>query len=214
MAEFSKEQESAIEEKIKLFSPILEDGISKEEYLRRVKGIESKIARKRLDWFYKNKHKPELDFLEDPWLDDMSKALALLYHSYMDVPFNEVSWPRHTPDDAILDDVFYPLTSRNFCPYLEAFRRMNISPEESVRLCKFALEKPCQALINMVNPDITFLRDYSHIRPVANDYCSEILIKKDFRRNVKKEWDFDIVGACVDIKEPVEIKREVQLYLF
>ena len=88
MAEFSEEQESAIEEKIRLFSPIQEKGISRKEYWRRVKDIETKITDKRLDWYYKNQHR--LDFLRDSGINDIAKALALMYEYYMGVSFNEV----------------------------------------------------------------------------------------------------------------------------
>jgi hypothetical protein len=76
-----------------------------------------------------------------------------------------------------LDDqghAFINIETKTFCPYLQAFRRLGFDAEKSAYLCEHTLERPCQVLVDKVNPRIKFSRNYHHVRPIT-DYCFEIL---------------------------------------
>jgi len=170
MARFSREQEASIERKVRLFSTILEKGLSKEELERRLELIEQIIIEKRLKWYEKNKR--QLAYLRKRGISDLQRAVGLLYAYHMKVfegitvvPFLDIEQGIFSVD----------IQARNFCPYLEAFKRMRIKPEDSVRLCQQVLERPCQVIVGKVNPNIRFFRDYGHVRPLA-DYCDETMI--------------------------------------
>jgi hypothetical protein len=174
MQKFSRIKEKAIESKIKLFSPIFEKGLTFEEQRNRIKSVEKTITAKRMEWFDENKDK--LDFylkLKDA--TDLQKALALLF-GYMHVNPKDISViPIYIEEQALFTVNIY---SRNFCPYLDAFKRMDINPVSSAKLCELALESPCQALIDKVNPNIRFHRNYRSVRPIS-ECCSEGLVIRD-----------------------------------
>lgn len=175
MKKFSKEQEKSIEEKIELYSSLLEKDLPHEELMRRVKEIENKIIEKRLKWY--EEYKNELDYLKIEELRDIQKAFILLYGHQMEIPRKDVgTFPMYDGDQGYF--IVY-IQSRNFCPYLEAFKRMNIRPKDSVKLCELTLEKPCQILVDKVNPKIKFFRSYPNIRPIK-DFCDERLFMVDY----------------------------------
>ena len=174
MGDFTPEQESAIDEKIELFSPLIEKEISQEEVMKRVKEIEAKITAKRLEWF--EEHKDEFDYLKRDDLTDAQKAFALLFGSYMGIKREDIAvFATYDGSQALLN---IQIQSKNFCPYLEAFKRMGIIPRDSVKICELALEEPCRVLVKQVNPDLNFYRKYERIRPCA-DYCLEGIITWD-----------------------------------
>lgn len=191
MVHFSAEQEASIERKVKLFSPILEKGLSQEEWMRRVGEIGETITRKRLEWYEKNKD--QLDSLMAKEVTDVQKAVVLLFGYQMDIRDGLTIVPFLDMDMAVFS---VDILSRNFCPYLEAFKRMGIKSEDSVRLCELALERPCQALIERLNPNIRFFRDYSHIRPIADYCCEHMIIRAPLDSGWKKLLNEYVKEVC------------------
>lgn len=61
--------------------------------------------------------------------------------------------------------------SRNWCPTLEACRILGL---ETARVCRLYNESSMDALIKMVDPRLTFSRNYQRMRP-GHDYCEEII---------------------------------------
>lgn len=61
--------------------------------------------------------------------------------------------------------------SRNWCPTLEACRILGL---ETARVCRLSNETSTDALIKMVDPRLTFTRNYERMRP-GHDYCEEII---------------------------------------
>ena len=175
MKRFSSEQEEVICEKMELFSTLTEPGISPAEYYRRAKIIEAKIVNKRLGW-YKQNH-TQLKYLDNPNICDLQKAVGLVYGMYMGVYEGISIIPLE--DEQGISAVH--IVSGNFCPYLEAFKRLNINPKKSAELCKIVLEKPCQALIDRVDSHIKFYRNYDFIRPV-HFVCLETVVQTNFFR--------------------------------
>ena len=196
MGNFTIEQRRAIEEKIELFWPAFRYRFYPDEFRMKLSEIEAQITAKRLDWFKENNDK--LEYLKSDKLMHIDKAFYLLYGEYMRIPFKELEI--HGIEKVfqkIIDQdqgfILIDVHSRNFCPYLEAFKRLGLKPSESVDLCRAVLEKPCQELVKKVDPRIRFLRIYENgvedngnvkcgIRPL-NDYCSERLVI----------WDGDLI---------------------
>lgn len=64
--------------------------------------------------------------------------------------------------------------SQNFCPTLEACRRLGL---DTRFVCKRLNEQATDALIKLVDPRLTFSRNYEQLRPYA-PYCEEMLTLK------------------------------------
>jgi hypothetical protein len=170
MESFSPEQQEVIDQKIQLLLPLFEAGLGEEEFFLRAKSIESRLIQKRVLWFEENKK--DLDYLSRTDLCDLQKAVGMLYGSYMKI-FDGV---RVIPLDDDMSDYPYAahIISSNFCPYLEAMKQLKVEPEKSVWVCENVLEKPCEALVQKINPSIKFYRIYERIRPIA-EVCLERL---------------------------------------
>jgi hypothetical protein len=185
MGEFTKEQEESIEQKIELFRPLLAKKLSEDEFLIVAKQIEDKIIKKRLEWYEKNKNSIYLrGHFETETKSDIDKAFRLLIYEYMKINYGSSGYKDYIPayrgqghsglpmsyyENGVLVGKF---RSEGFCPYSEAFKIYKLKPEESAKLCKIVLEKPCQELVEKVNPKLIFFRDYSQVRPIT-DYCLE-----------------------------------------
>jgi hypothetical protein len=158
MPDFTPEQEAAIQSKIELFKPFVEPGLSIEEKVKRAKEIERAITEKRTAWYEANRH--QLPYETDPSLDKLTKALHLLFGSYMHA--DNVSYQSWVDDTQPIFTMW--VESKGFCPYLEAFKRLGINARDSAWLCQNVLERPCQSLVERLDPRIRFSRDYRHIR--------------------------------------------------
>jgi len=161
---FSTDQKEAIEKKVVLLSPLFEEGLTEEEVYARAKSIEDKITKKRLKWFEENRQ--NMDYLSRDDLSDLQKAFGMLFGHYMKI-FEGIT---AIPLEDESSDRFYAvlIVSSNFCPYLEAMKQMGVSPDRSVWTCQNVLEKPCQALVDKINPALKFERLYWRIRPLAS----------------------------------------------
>jgi len=184
---FTKKQYESIARKIKLFSPAFERGIPEGEFEKRLKGIEQQIVEKRLARYENGVNyfqaRSKNDFLYLPSETPLTKALTFLFAGVMDLnPGPHPLWD--SVGAFLLYDsqsklYFAEIESRNFCPYLEAFKRMHLSPKMSAYLCKNVLEKPCQAIVEKIHPGIKFSRDYKKIRPLM-DSCEEYMWIEDY----------------------------------
>jgi len=172
MPDFTPEQELAIQAKIKLFKPFVKPGLPIEERVRIAKEIERAITEKRTAWYEAHKH--QLPYAADPSLDKLAEALHLLFVEYMRA--DKVSYSQVCDDTEAIFQI--RIESRGFCPYLEAFKRLGINARDSAWLCQNVLERPCQSLVERLDPRIRFSRDYRHIRPLA-DSCSETLTMRN-----------------------------------
>ena len=62
--------------------------------------------------------------------------------------------------------------SKNFCPTLEACKILGLDTRD---ICKQLSEKPTQALLQRLNPNLRFKRNYNSLRPFK-PYCEEMII--------------------------------------
>ncbi|MEN6593364.1 MAG: hypothetical protein ABFC31_00250 [Clostridiaceae bacterium] len=61
--------------------------------------------------------------------------------------------------------------SQNFCPTLEACRRLGL---DTRLVCKRLNEQATDALVKLIDPRLTFSRNYELLRPYA-PYCEEMI---------------------------------------
>ncbi len=120
--------------------------------------ISEKQAQRSLAWYKANKDK----FTLEGSLPRQAYTLVLL--KYMGINPEEVPVVYENERQIIWH-------SFNFCPYLEACKRLNLDTRV---VCKEAYEKSVQVLISCFHPNLKFSRNYSKIRPYK-DYCEEII---------------------------------------
>ena len=65
--------------------------------------------------------------------------------------------------------------SKNPCPTLDACLKLGLDTRS---VCRAISEKPTQAFISQLNPQLRFLRSYQEIRPYAG-HCLESILKSD-----------------------------------
>lgn len=146
---FTAEQEKLIQREIERLQGADEaalDALNEDSVLRRTA------------WF--NENRAEFDFLSD---DPLEAGYRLLLARF-----------GITPEQAPVIErterkiVFH---SQNFCPTLEACRRLGL---DTRTVCKRLNERATDALIKLVDPRLTFSRNYEQLRPYA-PYCEEMI---------------------------------------
>jgi hypothetical protein len=146
---FTAEQEKLIQREIERLQGADEaalDALNEDSVLRRTA------------WF--NEHRAEFDFLSG---DPLEAGYRLLLARF-----------GITPEQAPVVErterriVFH---SKNFCPTLEACRRLGL---DTRFVCKRLNERATDALIKLVDPRLTFSRNYEQLRPYA-PYCEETI---------------------------------------
>ena len=118
-----------------------------------------RIIERRLAWFEKNK-----DCLTRLQGTEVRKGFELVMVEYMGVPPEEVTIVAET-------ETKITWQSHDFCPYFEAIKTLGM---DTRMVCKYAIETPVQALLNVLNPRLRFSRNYQNIRPYT-DYCEETI---------------------------------------
>ncbi|HEX2978924.1 MAG TPA: deaminase [Anaerolineaceae bacterium] len=71
--------------------------------------------------------------------------------------------------------------SSNACPTLEACGRLGLDTRV---VCRAVAEKPAQAFLSTLDPQLRFLRSYQHIRPHA-EICLEWIERVDFNEMLR-----------------------------
>jgi hypothetical protein len=92
------------------------------------------------------------------------EAFELLFFSYMGLA------PEGLP---VVEETAEAITweSRNPCATLEACRRLGL---DTRTVCRAVYERPAQAFLSCLDPELRFQRDYREIRPYA-DHCRECI---------------------------------------
>ncbi|MFH1445641.1 MAG: hypothetical protein ABIF08_04135 [Nanoarchaeota archaeon] len=153
MKEFTAQQEAAIEEKATLLGRYP------------IKELEFIVTEKRLNWIDKYRN----DFEEikgDYGVAGVYPLIRAFFELYMGVPkYSYDISINHDMDSGIFG---LDIKSSNFCPYLEACKKLEISSEI---VCKDVLEQPLQTVLDEIYPErFTFFRSF--YRP-SHDYCLE-----------------------------------------
>lgn len=145
--------------KVSLYTKKLRKYINRSKKIGLEKALEEwseEIKKRRLIWFEQHKNTLNLQGTE------VRKGFQLVIFEYMGIDPKEV---------IIVGETDKKITYRcyNFCPYLEAVRKLKM---DSRIVCSQLTEAPIQSLLNALNPHLRFSRNYKTIRPYAK-YCEE-----------------------------------------
>jgi len=116
------------------------------------------LTKKRDDWCEANGDNLKLEGSE------VRRAYTLLVIRYLGLD------PTQVPV-VFEDDTKIIWRSFNFCPLLEACKRLGKDTRE---VCRRAQEAPAQALVSKANRRLRFSRSYDRIRPYAQ-FCEEMI---------------------------------------
>ena len=139
MASFTPKQQRAIQEKVDLFREIAERGFSCD----REHSVRTAIYRKRQGWLEENFEQVSRNLQDYP--SAVEKAFRLVFLEYMKINPDGVG-TEFLPSRRGAKAVY--IRSRNFCPYLEAFRQLGLRPDDSVRYCEMSLAESMTSLAN------------------------------------------------------------------
>lgn len=119
-------------------------------------------VQRRTAWFYE--HRDSFDFLAG---DPLEAGYRLLLARFR-IPPEEAPVAERTERKIVFH-------SQNFCPTLEACRRLGL---DTRFVCKRLNELATDALIKLCDPRLTFSRNYERLRPYA-PYCEETISLED-----------------------------------
>jgi len=92
------------------------------------------------------------------------EILQLFYYDFLDVPKEDCKIIKITDKELVT-------RCKNKCPILELSLFLGIDTKKS---CKRLSEGPCKFFLKKLNKNISFTRNYNHIRPYKED-CEETI---------------------------------------
>lgn len=151
---FREIEQKAIKEKLEQLQKIKDGSLSP-------KKLANLITARRIAWFQKNKDACLLKFTNLP---DEEKAYRIIFLEHMKIN------PGHSEMIRISGNEI-KVNSYNFCPYLEACKRLRL---DTKFVCREIGEPSVNKICQMINPKLKFYRNYSKIRPDCH-FCEEYL---------------------------------------
>lgn len=148
------DEERAIQEKFEQLKRIKEGSLSSSE-------LRGMIMDRRLNWI-----KDNLDKMLEKYrgLSPEEQAYRIIYFEHMDIDKKDSKMTRVSEKKIRID-------SYNFCPYLEACKLLNL---DTRFICRFIGEPAVQRMIEVINPNLRFSRNYENIRPYSL-FCEEYI---------------------------------------
>jgi len=119
--------------------------------------LEELVLEKRMEWL---ERRPEILGR----VDSLAKAFEVFYLDYLGLEVGDY-------EIVEMDDDKIVVRCRNFCPVLEACKRLGLDTRS---ICRLVYERPTREFFSRLNPRIKFERNYDAIRPRA-PYCEESL---------------------------------------
>ena len=154
-------EQAAIEEKISQLQKVKNGSMTPKE-------LAAKITERRVNWMIANLHLLEKYSHLPP--EEMAHRIICLEHMNIN--------PGHSKVRRIEEGVIR-INSYNFCPYLIACRELEM---DTRFVCKEIGEPSIIEMCKLINPNLTFLRDYTQLRPHFPHFCREYII--DTRNNL------------------------------
>jgi hypothetical protein len=155
MIMFSEAEQKAVEKHLARLQRVRDGGLTAQE-------LADMLIEKRVSWMKSN-----LDEMLGKYegLPPEEQAYNIVYFDHMEIIPSDVRMMRLTPTKIRIE-------SYNFCPYLEACSQLGL---DTRFVCKDIGEPSIQAMVEMVNPNLRFSRDYEHIRPHNGAFCEEFI---------------------------------------
>jgi hypothetical protein len=152
---FSEAEQKAIKEKTDQLIKIKEGTLSPQE-------LADLITQRRVAWI--EKHRNEM-LAKYEGLNPVEQAYKIILFEHMGIN------PEHSKMIWISQNKIR-IESSNFCPYLEACKRLGM---DTVPVCREIGEPSIQEMLKRINPNLRFSRDYKNIRPHNRDLCEEYI---------------------------------------
>jgi len=149
---FSESEQKAIEEKLEQLRKVRDGTLTPQE-------LANLITQRRVFWFEENENAVLSKY---HGLPDQEKAYRIIFFDHM----------RINPERSKMIKISkgkIRIESYNFCPYLEACRRLGL---DTIFVCKEIGEPSIREVCKLINPDLKFSRNYQNIRPY-NNFCEE-----------------------------------------
>ena len=116
---------------------------------------------KRVNWL--KEHLAEM-LVKYKDLNPEEQAYRIVFFEYMKINPEHSQIVRVSPKKIMIK-------SYNFCPYLEACRLLDF---DTRHVCQI-IEPSIQKMIELINPNLRFSRNYTNVRPHTEDFCEEYL---------------------------------------
>ena len=129
---------------------------------RQLRRYDQASAARRLAWYREQRKDPKL-----PGEEPLEMAYRLLLRK-LGIREDEAPIVEKSKERIVMH-------SRNFCPTLEACKILKL---DTRRVCRLYNEGSTRALVQQVDPNLTFSRNYEKLRPYT-DYCEEVI---EFRK--------------------------------
>ncbi|MBI5347032.1 MAG: hypothetical protein HZB66_00285 [Candidatus Aenigmarchaeota archaeon] len=150
---FSETEQKAIQEKLEQLQRVKEGELTPQE-------LADLIAQRRVGWIQEN-----LDdmLVKYEGLSPEEQAYRIVFFDHMQINPEYSKIVRVSPRKI-------RIASYNFCPYLEACRELDL---ETRFVCKDIGELSIQRMMEVINPNLRFSRNYANIRPYNGAFCEE-----------------------------------------
>jgi tRNA(adenine34) deaminase len=139
---------------------------------RSLRAIEAETVAKRTAWW--KSRNPGSSSYGHSGKPTPRLAFELLFFDYMGLPPHDLAVLRESDHEIVW-------ASRNPCTTLEACRQLGL---DTRTVCRNACEKPTQAFVSCIDPELRFHRDYNVIRP-ASDHCLEWIVRVPFDERMR-----------------------------
>lgn len=152
---FSETEQKAIEEKVKQLRKVKQGSLSSQE-------LADLIIQRRVSWIREN-----LDEMLEKYKDltPEEQAYRIVFFDHMKINPEHSRMVRVSPRKIKIE-------SYNFCPYLEACRELDL---ETRFVCREIGEPSMQRMMEIINQNLRFSRNYQNIRPYNGAFCEEYI---------------------------------------
>ena len=152
---FSKIEQKEIQEKLEQLRKVKEGTLTP-------KDLADSITRRRIGWL--QEHLEEM-LAKYEGLSPEEQAYRIVFLDIMKINPEHSNMIRVSPKKIKIE-------SYNFCQVLEACKELDL---ETRFVCKEIWESPVQKMIEIINPNLKFSRNYANIRPYNGAFCEEYI---------------------------------------
>lgn len=152
---FSELEQKAIQEKLGQLKSVIEGKLT-------LHGLADIITERRVNWIRAHLGKMLKKY---EGLSPEEQAYHIVFLEHMRINPKHSNVVRVSPGRIRIE-------SYNFCPYLESCCHLNL---DTRFVCRAIGEQPFQRMIEIINPNLRFSRNYDNIRPYNCDFCEEYI---------------------------------------